>query len=121
MASTKTATYYHVSPKRKSLLDGLSGSDEKLFGPYAKQHFKTIGQEHKSWQNVAKLLEPITNTMKKDSISFGELRDRINEHHPEDKVIKVMQEANDFNDKDLIFSFNKNYFDDDELFWDEEE
>ena len=26
MASTKTATYYHVSPKRKSLLDGLSGT-----------------------------------------------------------------------------------------------
>ena len=26
VASTKTATYYHVSPKRKSLLDGLSGT-----------------------------------------------------------------------------------------------
>jgi len=32
-----------------------------------------------------------------------------------------MQEANDLNEKDLILSFNKNYFDDDELFWDEEE
>ena len=96
-------------------------SDEEFFGPYAKQHFKTIGQEHEAWQNVAKLLKPIINTMKEDSITFGELRDRINKHHPKDKVIKVMQEANDFNDRDLILSINKNYFDDDELFWDEEE
>ena len=26
VASTKTATYYHVSPKRKSLIDGLLGT-----------------------------------------------------------------------------------------------
>ena len=97
-------------------------SDEELFGPYAKQHFKTTGQEHKAWHNVAKLLEPIIKNMKEDSISFGELRDRINKHHPEDMVNKVMQEANDLNEKDLILSFNKNYFDDDdEFFGDEEE
>ena len=71
-------------------------SDEELFGPYAKQHFKTAGQEHEACQNVAKLLKPIINTMKEDSISIGELRDRINKHYPEDKVNKVMQEANDF-------------------------
>ncbi len=96
-------------------------SDEELFSLYAKQHFKTTGQEHNAWQNVAKLLKPIINNMKDDSISFGELRDRINKHHPEDEVNKIMQEAHDFNDKDLILSFSKNYFDDDELFWDEEE
>ena len=53
-------------------------NDEELFGLYAKQHFKTTSQEHKAWQNVAKLLEPIINSMKEDSISLGELRDRIN-------------------------------------------
>ena len=96
-------------------------SDEELFGSYAKQHFKTTGQEREALRNVAKLLQPIINTMKEDSISFGELRDKINKHHPDDKVNKVMQEVNDFNNEDLILSFNKNYFDDDELFWDEEE
>jgi len=34
-------------------------SDEELFSLYAKQHFKTTGQEHNAWQNVAKLLQPI--------------------------------------------------------------
>lgn len=96
-------------------------SDEELFGLYAKQHFKTIGQEQKAFQNMVKLLEPIIKDMKESTISFGELRDRIYKHHPEDMVNKVMQEANDFNGKDLILSFNKYYFDDGELFWDDEE
>jgi transposase len=41
VASTKTATYYHVSQKRKSLLDGLSGTVV-----HWKSYFNLEGVEH---------------------------------------------------------------------------
>ena len=43
VASTKTATYYHVSPKRKSLLDGLSGT---VVHDHWKSYFNLHGVEH---------------------------------------------------------------------------
>jgi transposase len=43
VASTKTATYYHVSPKRKSLLDGLSGT---VIHDHWKSYFNLLGVEH---------------------------------------------------------------------------
>lgn len=43
VASTKTATYYHVSPKRKSLLDGLSGT---VVHDHWKSYFNLLGVEH---------------------------------------------------------------------------
>lgn len=98
-------------------------SDKELFAPYAKQHFKTTGDERKALQNMVKLMEPVINEMKEESVSVGELRDRLYSRYPEDEVINVMKEVNNFNDKDLILSFRDNcYFDDDdELYWDEEE
>ncbi len=43
VASTKTATYYHVSPKRKSLLDGLSGT---VIHDHWKSYYNLEGVEH---------------------------------------------------------------------------
>ena len=43
VASTKTATYYHVSPKRKSLLDGLSGT---VIHAHWKSYYNLEGVEH---------------------------------------------------------------------------
>lgn len=43
VASTKTATYYHVSPKRKSLLDGLSGT---VIHDHWKSYYNLDGVEH---------------------------------------------------------------------------
>lgn len=43
VASTKTATYYHVSPKRKSLLDGLSGT---VVHDHWKSYYNLHGVEH---------------------------------------------------------------------------
>lgn len=43
VASTKTATYYHVSPKRKSLLDGLSGT---VVHDHWKSYYNLYGVEH---------------------------------------------------------------------------
>lgn len=43
VASTKTATYYHVSPKRKSLLDGLSGT---VIHDHWKSYYNLNGVEH---------------------------------------------------------------------------
>ncbi|CAM2997020.1 transposase [Legionella worsleiensis] len=43
MASTKTATYYHVSPKRKSLLDGLSGT---VIHDHWKSYYNLEGVEY---------------------------------------------------------------------------
>ena len=43
VASTKTATYYHVSSKRKSLLDGLSGT---VVHDHWKSYFNLHGVEH---------------------------------------------------------------------------
>ena len=43
MASTKTATYYHVSPRRKSLLDGLSGT---VIHDHWKSYYNLDGVEH---------------------------------------------------------------------------
>ena len=43
VASTNTATYYHVSPKRKSLLDGLSGT---VIHDHWKSYYNLHGVEH---------------------------------------------------------------------------
>ena len=43
VASTKTATYYHVSPRRKSLLDGLSGT---VVHDHWKSYYNLHGVEH---------------------------------------------------------------------------
>jgi transposase len=43
VASTKTATYYHVSPKRKSLLDGLLGT---VVHDHWKSYYNLEGVEH---------------------------------------------------------------------------
>lgn len=43
VASTKTATYYHVSPKRKSLLNGLSGT---VIHDHWKSYYNLEGVEH---------------------------------------------------------------------------
>lgn len=43
VASTKTATYYHISPKRKSLLDGLSGT---VIHDHWKSYYNLGGVEH---------------------------------------------------------------------------
>ena len=43
VASTKTATYYHVSPRRKSLLEGLSGT---VVHDHWKSYFNLLGVEH---------------------------------------------------------------------------
>jgi transposase len=43
VASTKTATYYHVSPKRKSLLEGLSGT---VIHDHWKSYYNLEGVEH---------------------------------------------------------------------------
>lgn len=43
VASTKNATYYHVSPRRKSLLDGLSGT---VIHDHWKSYFNLLGVEH---------------------------------------------------------------------------
>ncbi len=43
VASTKMATYYHVSPKRKSLLDGLSGT---VIHDHWKSYYNLEGVEH---------------------------------------------------------------------------
>ncbi len=43
VASTKTATYYQVSPKRKSLLDGLSGT---VIHDHWKSYYNLNGVEH---------------------------------------------------------------------------
>jgi len=43
VASTKTATYYHVSPKRKSLLDGLAGT---VIHDHWKSYYNLNGVEH---------------------------------------------------------------------------
>ena len=43
VASTKTATYYHVSSKRKSLLDGLSGT---VIHDHWKSYYNLEGVEH---------------------------------------------------------------------------
>jgi transposase len=43
VASTETATYYHVSPKRKSLLDGLSGT---VVHDHWKSYYNLDGVEH---------------------------------------------------------------------------
>lgn len=43
VASTKSATYYHVSPKRKSLLDGLSGT---VIHDHWKSYYNLEGVEH---------------------------------------------------------------------------
>lgn len=43
VASTKTATYYHVSPKRKSLIDGLSGT---VVHDHWKSYYNLFGVEH---------------------------------------------------------------------------
>jgi transposase len=43
VASTKTATYYHVSSKRKSLIDGLSGT---VVHDHWKSYYNLFGVEH---------------------------------------------------------------------------
>ena len=43
VASTKNATYYHVSPRRKSLLDGLSGT---VIHDHWKSYYNLHGVEH---------------------------------------------------------------------------
>ncbi|AHE66890.1 transposase-like protein [Legionella oakridgensis ATCC 33761 = DSM 21215] len=43
VASIKTATYYHISPKRKSLLDGLSGT---VIHDHWKSYYNLGGVEH---------------------------------------------------------------------------
>lgn len=43
VASTKTATYYHVSPKRKSLLDGLLGT---VVHDHWKSYYNLEGVKH---------------------------------------------------------------------------
>lgn len=43
VASTKNATYYHVSPKRKSLIDGLSGT---VIHDHWKSYYNLWGVEH---------------------------------------------------------------------------
>ncbi len=43
VASTKSATYYHVSPKRKSLIDGLSGT---VVHDHWKSYYNLWGVEH---------------------------------------------------------------------------
>lgn len=43
VASTQTETYYHVSPKRKSLLDGLSGT---VVHDHWKSYYNLFGVEH---------------------------------------------------------------------------
>jgi len=43
VASTKTATYYHVSPRRKSLLEGLSGT---VVHDHWKSYYNLHGVEH---------------------------------------------------------------------------
>jgi transposase len=43
VASTKSATYYHVSPKRKSLIDGLSGT---VVHDHWKSYYTLFGVEH---------------------------------------------------------------------------
>jgi len=43
VASTKTATYYHVSPKRKSLIDGLLGT---VVHDHWKSYYNLFGVEH---------------------------------------------------------------------------
>lgn len=97
-------------------------SNEELFAPYAKQHFKTTGDERIALQSLVKLMQPIIENMKEKSVSFGELRDRLYALYPEDEIIHVMEEVNDFKNKELILSFGSNcYFDEDELDWGEEE
>ena len=43
VASTKSATYYHVSPRRKSLIEGLSGT---VVHDHWKSYYKLFGVEH---------------------------------------------------------------------------
>jgi transposase len=43
VASTKSATYYHVSPKRKSLIDGLLGT---VVHDHWKSYYTLFGVEH---------------------------------------------------------------------------
>ena len=43
VASTKNATYFHVSPKRKSLIDGLSGT---VVHDHWKSYYNLFGVEH---------------------------------------------------------------------------
>jgi transposase len=43
VASTKTLTYYHVSPKRKSLIDGLTGT---VVHDHWKSYYNLSGVEH---------------------------------------------------------------------------
>jgi transposase len=43
VASTKSATYYHVSPKRKSLIDGLLGT---VVHDHWKSYYNLLGVEH---------------------------------------------------------------------------
>lgn len=43
VASTKTETYYHVSPRRKSLIDGLSGT---VIHDHWKSYYTLLGVEH---------------------------------------------------------------------------
>lgn len=43
VASTPTATYYHVSPKRKSLLEGLTGI---VVHDHWKAYYNSVGVEH---------------------------------------------------------------------------
>jgi transposase len=43
VASTKSATYYYVSPRRKSLIDGLSGT---VVHDHWKSYYNLLGVEH---------------------------------------------------------------------------